>query len=88
MAMLHHLTRSSEQCSKTVAQVARDLDLTRSALGLWVKRARARSDEGQDWAHDCRARRTQSLRCMTCVTTTSKTNAAIREKNDDRDDIR
>jgi transposase len=32
---------------KTVAQVARDLDLTPSALGGWVKRARADRDGGK-----------------------------------------
>ena len=47
MGLLHHLTGSSEQCSKTVAQVARDLDLTESALGLWVKRARADRTKGK-----------------------------------------
>jgi transposase len=31
---------------KTVAQVARDLDLTPSALGGWVKQARANRDGG------------------------------------------
>ncbi len=32
---------------KTVAQVARDLDLTPSALGGWVKQARANRDGGK-----------------------------------------
>ncbi len=32
---------------KTVAQVARDLDLTASALGGWVKQARADRDGGK-----------------------------------------
>lgn len=32
---------------KTVAQVARDLDLTPSALGGWVKQARADRDGGK-----------------------------------------
>lgn len=32
---------------KTVAQVARDLDLTESALGLWVKHARADRTKGR-----------------------------------------
>jgi transposase len=32
---------------KTVAQVARDLDLTPSALGGWVKHARANRDGGK-----------------------------------------
>lgn len=32
---------------KTVAQVARDLDLTPSALGGWVKRAQADRDGGK-----------------------------------------
>ena len=32
---------------KTVAQVARDLDLTASALGQWVERARADRDGGK-----------------------------------------
>ena len=33
--------------SKTVAQVARDLDLTQSALGGWVKQARADRSNGK-----------------------------------------
>ena len=32
---------------KTVAQVARDLDLTESALGAWVKQARADRSHGK-----------------------------------------
>lgn len=32
---------------KTVAQVARDLDLTESALSIWVKRARADRTRGK-----------------------------------------
>jgi transposase len=32
---------------KTVAQVARDLDLTQSALGGWVKQARADRSKGK-----------------------------------------
>jgi transposase len=32
---------------KTVAQVARDLDLTQSALGGWVKQARADRTKGK-----------------------------------------
>jgi transposase len=32
---------------KTVAQVARDLDLTESALGTWVKHARADRTKGR-----------------------------------------
>jgi transposase len=32
---------------KTVSQVARDLDLTQSALGGWVKQARADRDGGK-----------------------------------------
>jgi transposase len=32
---------------KTVAQVARNLDLTQSALGSWVKRARADRTKGK-----------------------------------------
>ncbi len=32
---------------KTVAQVARDLDLTQSALGGWVKQARADLSDGK-----------------------------------------
>ena len=32
---------------KTVAQVARDLDLTESALGLWVRHARADRTKGK-----------------------------------------
>ena len=32
---------------KTVAQVARDLDLTQSALGGWVKQARADRSHGK-----------------------------------------
>lgn len=32
---------------KTVAQVAKDLDLTASALGQWVERARADAGKGR-----------------------------------------
>jgi transposase-like protein len=41
---------------KTVAAVARDLDLTQSALGGWVKQAR-RPRPRQERAHDRGARR-------------------------------
>jgi len=41
---------------KTVMQVARDLDLTTSALRQWVERARADRSKGQDRAHQRGAR--------------------------------
>ena len=33
--------------NKTIAEVARDLDVTASVLGTWVKRARANRDGGK-----------------------------------------
>jgi len=41
---------------KTIPQVARDLDLTESALRTWVERARADRTQGKNWAHHGRAR--------------------------------
>ena len=42
---------------KTISQVARDLDLLRSSVELWVKRARADRDGGKSGPHQRRARR-------------------------------
>ena len=41
---------------KTVGAVARELDLTASALGLWVRARARRADEGQERADEGRAR--------------------------------
>ncbi|MGE0705515.1 MAG: transposase [Vicinamibacterales bacterium] len=41
---------------KTVGAVARELDLTASALGLWVQQGPCRADQGQERADEGRAR--------------------------------
>jgi transposase len=41
---------------ESASQVAKDLDLTESALRIWVDRARANRDERQDRADHGRAR--------------------------------